>query len=68
MTINRRRAPSSQISSEKKISGHSREYEFSELIEGSVISGTQKGDVKKNNDLFSVKGGKKWQIFFRDQF
>lgn len=63
MTINRRRAPSSQISSEKKISGHSREYEFSGLIEGSVISGTQKGDVKKNNDLFSVKGGKKWQIF-----
>jgi len=64
MKINRRRAPSSKISSEKKISGHQREADYSDLIEGEVIKGTQKGDVKdKNNVLHSVKSGKKWQIF-----
>lgn len=64
MTINRRRAPSSRISSEKKIAGHNNEDIFASLIGGKVIKGTQKGDIiDKNNKLHSVKSGKKWQIF-----
>lgn len=64
MVINRRRAPSSQISSEKKIGGHKREEEYANLINGTVIKGTQKGDVRdKNEALHSVKSGKKWQVF-----
>jgi len=64
MLINRRRAPSSEISSEKKIGGHKREDEYAALINGTVIKGTQKGDVRDiNQNLHSVKGGKKWQVF-----
>jgi hypothetical protein len=64
MTINRRRAPSSKISSEKKKDGHKNEAIFASLIKGEVIKGTQKGDVKDSfNNSYSVKGGKKWQIF-----
>jgi len=64
MTINRRRAPSSQISSQKKLSGHSKEQIYAELIGAIVIKGTQKGDIKdKNGLLHSVKSGKKWQVF-----
>lgn len=64
MTINRRRAPSSIISSKKKLSGHKKEEIYAELIGGVVIKGTQKGDVRdKNGNLHSVKSGKKWQIF-----
>ena len=62
--INRRRAPSSEISSQKKRSGHQTEIEYAELINGEVIKGTQKGDVKdRNGNLYSVKSGKKWQVF-----
>lgn len=64
MTINRRRAPSSQISSDKKLSGHKQEEVYATLIGGKVLHGTQKGDVKdKNGKLHSVKSGKKWQVF-----
>jgi hypothetical protein len=64
MPINRRRAPSSQISREKKLSGHLREGDYATLIDGSTISGTQKGDViDKKGNLYSVKSGKKWQVF-----
>lgn len=64
MTINRRRAPSSQISSDKKLSGHKQEEIYAALIGGEVIHGTQKGDVKdKNGNLHSVKSGRKWQVF-----
>lgn len=64
MTINRRRAPSSKISREKKLDGHTRESEYAALIGGSTISGTGKGDVRGKNDLLhSVKSGKKWQVF-----
>jgi hypothetical protein len=64
MTINKRRAPSSKVSSEKKLNGHLREAEFAKLIDGCAISGTQKGDVKdKKGRLYSVKSGKKWQMF-----
>lgn len=64
MSINRRRAPSSDISREKKLSGHLREGDYAALINGETISGTQKGDVKdKQGNLYSVKSGKKWQVF-----
>jgi len=64
MTINRRRAPSSKISSEKKKLGHKNEEVFAKLINGSVKKGTRKGDVvDKLETLYSVKSGKKWQIF-----
>lgn len=64
MTINRRRAPTSAISSEKKKSGHKQELIYSNLINGTIIHGTQKGDVKDlDGKLHSVKSGKKWQVF-----
>ena len=64
MTINRRRAASSEISSEKKLGGHRNEDEFASLISGMVIKGTQKGDVADQEGLlYSVKSGKKWQVF-----
>ena len=64
MTINRRRAPSSKISSDKKKRGHKNEKDFASLIQGEVIKGTQKGDVRdKSGKLHSLKSGKKWQIF-----
>ena len=64
MAINRRRAPSSLISSQKKLGGHKTEVVYALLINGTVIHGTQKGDVQDRiNNLHSVKSGKKWQIF-----
>jgi hypothetical protein len=64
MPINRRRAASSKISSEKKLGGHRNEDEFAGLISGVVIKGTQKGDVEDQEGLlYSVKSGKKWQVF-----
>jgi hypothetical protein len=64
MVINRRRAPSSKTSSEKKINGHKEEALYAKLIGAEVIKGTQKGDVKdKFGNLHSVKSGKKWQVF-----
>ena len=62
--INRRRAPSSEISSNKKVKGHETEEIYSKLINGAVIKGTQKGDVVDvSGKLHSIKSGKKWQIF-----
>ena len=46
--INRRRSPSSEISRDKKLSGHKNEEIFAELINAQVLKGTQKGDVKDN--------------------
>ena len=64
MTINRRRAASSKVSSDKKKDGHRNESVYAQLIEGKVIKGTQKGDVRDQLDfLHSVKTGKKWQVF-----
>ena len=66
MTINRRRAPSSSTSSEKKLGGHSREEIFAGYIGGSVINGTQKADVKdKSGNLYSVKSGKKFSTYLK---
>ena len=50
--INRRRAPSSQISSEKKLSGHTREHKLASLINAFVIPGTQKADIKKKKSIY----------------
>lgn len=62
--INRRRAPSSLISSQKKLGGHHRERIYAKLIGGIVLLGTKKGDIKDiNGKLHSVKSGKKWQVF-----
>lgn len=64
MAINRRRAPGSDISREKKLGGHKNEFVYAALIGGSTISGTGKGDVKDLSGLLhSVKSGKKWQVF-----
>jgi len=64
MAINRRRAPSSEVSSKKKLRGHSKEKIFAELVNGDVITGTQKPDVyDQSKNTYSVKSGKKWQIF-----
>lgn len=64
MTINRRRAPSSLISSQKKLGGHHRERIYAKLIGGVVLLGTKKGDIKDiDGKLHSVKSGKKWQVF-----
>ena len=64
MTINRRRAPSSKVSREKKLGGHTNEAEYAALIGGNTIKGTGKGDVQdKSGKLHSVKSGKKWQVF-----
>jgi hypothetical protein len=64
LKINRRRAPSSEISREKKLSGHKVERVVAELIGGEVIKGTNKADfIDLNNNVYSIKSGKKWQIF-----
>lgn len=64
MTINRRRAPSSLVSSTKKLAGHANEVEFASFINGITMAGTGKTDVVDNSGLrYSVKSGKKWQIF-----
>jgi hypothetical protein len=64
MAINRRRAPSSQISHDKKMEGHQAESEYARLIGAQTISGTGKSDVEDLNGSFhSVKSGKKWQVF-----
>jgi hypothetical protein len=60
----RRRAPSSEVSRDKKLAGHEREQYYATIIGGRAIGGTQKGDVlDKNGCQHSVKSGKKWQIF-----
>lgn len=64
LEINRRRAPSSEISREKKLAGHKVEFVVSELIGGKVLKGTNKADfIDTKNNVYSIKSGKKWQIF-----
>ena len=59
------RGSTSSQASIYKIKGHHDENEFSDLIQGNVLSGTKKTDViDKKGNTYSVKGGaKKWQIF-----
>lgn len=62
--VNRRRAPDSSISRNKKLLGHSNEDIYARFIGGQVIKGTQKKDVEDTHGYFhSVKSGKKWQVF-----
>ena len=64
MEINRRRAPSSEISRYKKLSGHKVESIVADLIGGEVIKGTNKADfIDTKKNVYSIKSGKKWQIF-----
>jgi len=64
MAINRRRAASSQLSSDKKLQGHINEEFYASLIHGITIKGSGKSDVEDSKGFFhSVKSGKKWQIF-----
>lgn len=46
-----------------KRDGHKREDIFADLIEGKVIKGTGKADVRRGNETWSVKGGTWSQIF-----
>lgn len=64
MSVKKRRGASSEISREKKLGGHQNEHDFAELIGGQRIVGTKKGDVLDSQGYkYSVKSGKKWQIF-----
>jgi|LakMenEpi03Aug12_release.lakeMendotaPanAssembly.Ray.scaffolds.fasta_scaffold490657_1 hypothetical protein len=64
MSVKKRRAASSEISREKKLGGHQNERDFADLIGGQRIVGTKKGDVlDPKGHKYSVKSGKKWQIF-----
>ena len=60
-----RRGASSSISSGKKKAGHAAERDFADVINGSRISGTKKGDVIDSlNRQYSVKNAEKhFQIF-----
>lgn len=64
LKINRRRAPSSETSREKKLGGHENESIYAQLIEAEVVKGTNKTDViDLQGRRHSVKSGLKWQIF-----
>ena len=62
--INRRRAPSSVVSSRKKRAGHKAEDVFADLIGGTTVGGVVKTDVVgPGGTKYSVKSGNKWQVF-----
>ena len=64
MPVKKRRAASTKISREKKLTGHQNEFDYADMISGERIKGTKKGDVlDKSGNQHSVKGGKKWQVF-----
>jgi len=64
MSVKKRRAASSEVSREKKLGGHQNERDFADLIGGQRIIGTKKGDVvDPQGRKYSVKSGKKWQVF-----
>lgn len=68
MSINRRRAPKSEVSRKKKLDGHAGELEYAGLIGGNVVPGVGKGDVKDRQGLLhSLKSGKKWQLFLYNE-
>jgi uncharacterized C2H2 Zn-finger protein len=68
MSINRRRAPKSEVSRKKKLDGHAGELEYAGLIGGEVLPGVGKGDVKdRQGFLHSLKSGKKWQLFLYNE-
>ena len=60
----KKRAMPSHVASDKKTGGHDNESCFAALIGGEVVGGkTDKTDVILESNTYSVKGGKKWQIF-----
>ena len=60
----RKRAMTSEAASTKKKTGHINERLFAELIEGFVISGQKKTDVRdQQGNCYSIKGAEWWQIF-----
>ena len=62
----KKRAMLPKVASDKKTGGHDNERHFADLIGGKVVGGknTGKTDVIDSEDhTYSVKGGKKWQIF-----
>ena len=70
MTLNTKKplkAMDSSDASDKNIRGHVIEKNFANLIGGSTIPGTGKADVQLKNLYFSVKGGKKSQIFLHGE-
>jgi hypothetical protein len=68
MSINRRRAPKSEVSRKKKLDGHAGELEYAGLIGGEVVPGVGKGDVKdRQGFLHSLKSGRKWQLFLYNE-
>jgi hypothetical protein len=58
-----RRAMTSEAASTVKRTGHEREAIFADLVEGEVIKGTGKADIRRGNVTWSVKGGTWSQIF-----
>ena len=61
--MSQRRAMTSEAASNVKREGHRREDVFARLIEGEVIKGTGKADIRRGNHTWSVKGGQWSQIF-----
>lgn len=62
--LRRKRAMTPEAASTKKVTGHDNERIFAELINGDVIPGRGKADVvDKQDNRYSVKGAKWWQIF-----
>ena len=66
---------SSEKASRVKLRGHNKEHIFAGLINGEIIKGTKKPDVRgKHGQLYSIKGGSeikrkegrdgRWSIFF----
>jgi hypothetical protein len=51
-----RHAPTHELASKVKMRGHKKEDVFAKRIGGEVIRGTQKPDVVKGEDRYSVKG------------
>jgi len=74
MKIIKKHGMSTEKASRVKKRGHKKEFIYAKLINGNVVKGTKKEDVKdSNNKLHSLKGGNeinkksgrdgKWQIF-----
>ena len=51
-----RHGPSTEVASNVKNRGHKKEYVFAERVGGDVVKGTQKPDVIKEENRYSVKG------------
>lgn len=64
--MGRKRAMSSKVASQKKLSGHAAEHTFAQLIGGQVNKGSpqdKKDVIDAQHRAHSVKQGQYWQIF-----